>query len=269
MNAGEGARRYRDKECDICNQILPASEMRKVSVNRRTGHTQGGSRRFGSRSSSSSINYGARYRVVEYVVCPECPDPKSEGGFFGSIIIALIGLGVGGALLASSTGLFRAGVDVPTEAAARQGNDDPISLLPAVAEPAPGETSTQLETSVPANVVQPEDAGGHMAEMTSTLAGSPEEMATAASVFEEHAQALADATEKALASGKAASWKDGSVKGYVVPSEAIGELGATCRNLYAVATVDGVTTESAIQKLCETDGTWQGSSVFRSNDVTP
>lgn len=258
MNGGEGARRYRDKECDICNQILPASQMRKVSVNRRTGHTQGGSRRFGSRSSSSSVNYGARYRVVEYVVCPECPDPKSEGGFLGSIIIAVIGLGVAGVVFASLAGVFRVGVDVPIESAAQQRNGDSVVLLPAAAEPSPS------ETSAPPAILLPEEAVEPVVQETSTPAVPPEAPAATVSVFEEHAQALGNATSKALASGRAESWRDDNAKGYVVPSEAVGEAGAACRNLYAVVTINGVTTNSNIQQFCEADGAWQGSSAFRS-----
>ena len=94
----EGSHRYREKECDDCNRLFPANELREVTVDRKSGHSMDGSTFLG-RSKSTRVRYDTRYIRVTYLVCSGCPDPKSEGGFSRVLIISLIVAGGGGALL--------------------------------------------------------------------------------------------------------------------------------------------------------------------------
>lgn len=251
MVSNNGARRYRDMECDVCHQILPADQMRTVSVTKKTGHTQGGSRSFGRRSNRSTVNYSARYRVVNFKVCPDCKDPKPDGQFGKWVILSLIGLAIVGGLVGETAGV-------------RNGNSgDQVPALEATAAVVDnGRAEIAADSAVPAEATEdvplpaptgPVEVGGDQAPI----------VPQPASVFEQNAAALAEAAKAALKSGRAEMWSGDGVKGYVLPSPAVAEAGGQCRNLYAVATVAGVTTSSGIERFCEVNGVWEGSTAFK------
>lgn len=88
--------RYKEESCDGCGKLLPRNYLRSVSVNRKTGFSNYGATTLG-RKNSTRVGHRAHYARKTFLLCGNCPDPKSEGGLPTKLILFLILLGAIGA----------------------------------------------------------------------------------------------------------------------------------------------------------------------------
>jgi hypothetical protein len=211
--------------CNGCGYIFPISEMYSVSDKVKTGESTRYTRQSNGleQKSGRTEHYGSRHRYF----CGPCYKHRIKIRVLGFGALALI-VG-GGAAAKDVAALFSASPYAADARSVEHPEATRQTLTDAGAasdKPSIEDDRAAEEPMVEAATGSPEPSVAETSEDTTVETVAPEASSTAPALTE--IAAAQAAGQKALVSGKPERWRDGSMRGYAVPSE---QMVGGCRTI--------------------------------------
>lgn len=236
--------RVAEAECATCHHIRPKTEMRMVTVRRKSTSSYRTSIGL-SKNRGHSVGTRDTYRHDRVFVCADCRAPRSDGGF-GFFFPAVIAASVVG-YLAYPAAVGTRAVDAVASS----------SLSPLTDETTEGQID-QVVTSQEPEPAYAAESSGQKAEASQSPpdeSGSLQGQSNARSNFNFNLVEIADAERRSLEVEEPVRWSVAGLSGYSIASTATVANGIACRNVYSVEDASSAT--SPTKRYCRAeDSSW-------------